>query len=423
MTGKTRGRSAGKGLTETGRMFRLAGAVALVSGAIGAAGITSGLSAREQGQHPQQVQDQGLVITAPVCESADKASLVPGSGALFGVNLDPQAKTLTDLARDLGRKPAVSVAFSRFPYSATEKTALDQAAEQTRANGWIMMLTLEPASGLNTITPESAAALAADLSAYNANGVPVIVRFGQEMNGSWHPWAQQPARYIEAFRTIADAVHAKVPGSAMMWAPNYGGGYPFSRGQYEAQTGSQDFAALDTDADGALTVNDDPYAPYYPGDDAVDWVGISLFHWGTAYPWGVNDLPEANKFADQLTGSYVGANADDRPLPDFYRVYAQDHGKPLAITESAAVFAPELGGQDELAIKQAWWTQLFDPTTANRFPQLKMINWFEWDKEETEVNARVDWTVTKTPEIRGAFTAALPDWLHFGPGPSCAPAP
>ncbi len=28
----------------------------------------------------------------------------------------------------------------------------------------------------------------------------------------------------------------------------------------------------------------DPYAPYYPGDAATDWVGMSLFHWGSGYP-------------------------------------------------------------------------------------------------------------------------------------------
>jgi len=53
-----------------------------------------------------------------------------------------------------------------------------------------------------------------------------------------------------------------------------------------------------------------------------------------------------------------------------------------------------------------------------------MINWFEWDKYEVEVHARVDWTATKVPAVRTAFTAQLPRWLRFGhPGPGCyAPA-
>jgi hypothetical protein len=72
-----------------------------------------------------------------------------------------------------------------------------------------------------------------------------------------------------------------------------------------------------------------------------------------------------------------------------------------------------------LRIKQAWWGQLFDPATAARFPQLKMISWFEWDKDEEEVKGRVDWTVTNSPTVRDAFIAALPAWLRYGPAEPC----
>ncbi|WP_308930067.1 hypothetical protein [Arthrobacter sp. SLBN-112] len=50
---------------------------------------------------------------------------------------------------------------------------------------------------------------------------------------------------------------------------------------------------------------------------------------------------------------------------------------------------------------------MFSAQTHAQFPNLKMINWFEWDKDEAEVKGRVDWTVTSTPAIRDAFTAAL----------------
>ena len=93
----------------------------------------------------------------------------------------------------------------------------------------------------------------------------------------------------------------------------------------------------------------------------------------------------------------------------------------MAIPESAALFAPGAGGAAELDIKRAWWEQLFSPDLATEFPQLKMINWFEWDKNEVEVKGRVDWTVTNTPAVREAFTAALPDWFRYGPAQSCRP--
>lgn len=397
------------------------GIVALLAAGIGGAGIYTGLA----GQQGQQKQQPGLTLEtaapAQICQATDRASLVPASGALFGVNLDWHAKSLREYAFDLGHKPAVSVAITGFPYTDEERTDLQRDVVQIRGNGQMMLLTLEPADGLSAVTDESARVLADDLAEFNDDGVPVIVRFAEEMNGSWYPWAQQPARYVEAFRILADAIHTHAPGSAMMWAPIYGGGYPFSDGEYAAKRGTPEFTTLDTDSDGSLTINDDSYAPYYPGDDAVDWVGMSLFHWGSQFPYGENELPEPGKFANELTGNYRGAGGDDTPLADFYQVYGVAHGKPVAIPETAALFNPGAGGEAELAIKQAWWSQVFDPATATRFPQLKMINWFEWDKDEDEVKGRVDWNVTNNLEVRKAFAAALPDWLHYGPQQSCRP--
>lgn len=397
--------------TELRRAFVLPAVIGLA--VIGVAGVNFANGLAEQKAQPGS--------SVKTCEVLPRAALAPDAGALFGVNLDWHSKPLPTFAKDLGHKPAVSVSFTGFPLTAKDEDDLRRAVEQIRADGHMMLLTLEPHDGLSTVTEETATALAKDLAEFNDDGVPVVVRFAHEMNGSWYAWSQQPQKYKEAFQTLAKAVHANAPGSAMMWAPNYGGGYPFAGGEFEAKPGTPEFPALDTSGDGALTMDDDAYAPYYPGDEAVDWVGMSLYHWGSTYPWGENELPEPNKFADQLTGDYKGANGDDSLLPDFYGVYGTQHGKPVAIPETAALFAPGSGGESENVIKEAWWSQLFSPTTHQEFPQLKMINWFEWDKDEVEVKGRVDWTVTNTPELREAFTAALPDWFRYGPEASCQP--
>lgn len=41
-----------------------------------------------------------------------------------------------------------------------------------------------------------------------------------------------------------------------------------------------DCLALDTNNDNNISMADDMYTPYYPGDDAVDWVGMSITHQG-----------------------------------------------------------------------------------------------------------------------------------------------
>lgn len=357
----------------------------------------------------------------PVCEPT--RPLAPKDGILAGVNLDWEHETLEQYAANLGSRPAVTVTFTDFPMSDTDQKNVDAAFEQIRANGGTMLLTLEPKQGLASVTSEKADELASALARFNNAGVPVIVRFAHEMNGSWYPWGQQPAAYVAAYQRVAEAVHTKAAGTAMMWAPNYGGGYPFSGGKYEAVTGSPDFAALDTDKDGAITGSDDPYAPYYPGDNAVDWVGMSLYHWGNTYPWGANVIPEPGKFLQQLTGTYNGAGGNDLAVPDFYADYGTARNKPVAIPETAALTVASGEGADVLAIKEAWWGQLFDPAIPKDYPALKMINWFEWDKNEVEVKATVDWTATKDPLVREAYTAALPDWFTFAETPEkCTPA-
>jgi len=361
--------------------------------------------------------------TLGACGGTPRLSLAPAANeTYFGVNLDWDHDSPATVASRLGRGPALYVAFAPFPLEGSAAGYIDSIAAGLVAQRAALMLTLEPNDGLGSVTRASAGALAGRAAAYNRDGVPVFLRFAHEMNGSWYAWGQQPTAYIEAFRTVAAAVHAAAPATAMVWAPSYGGGYPFTGGKYAAQPGPAVAHLLDTDGDGTLSMHDDPYLPYYPGDDVVDWVGMSLYHWGSTYPWGNNQLPEPGKFTAMLTGTYKGTIGDQSMLPNFYDVYANRHGKPVAITETAALYAPGKPG-DELAIKRAWWQQVFDPATLAMFPHLAMINWFEWDKYETEVSAEVDWAVIDEPSLARAFAASLPKSLLWaGAVPVCGGA-
>lgn len=359
-------------------------------------------------------------VPAAISSSCPTPARPTGSrnGVLFGVNLDWGRERLTAYAAHLGHHPAVAVSFAGIPFTATDRKNILGAAAQVRAQGATLLLTLQPTAGLSSVTDAALTELRSVLTRINHSGVPVIVRFAHEMNGSWYPWGEQPAEYVAAFRRVAAAVHA-APSSATMWAPNYGGGYPFAGGAFQVKRGTADYTALDTNRDGVVNGHDDPYAPYYPGDAAVDWVAMSLYHWGNTYPWGANVIPEPNKFAQQLTGTYNGAGGNDLAVPDFYTVYGVQHGKPVAIAETAALVNTARDSSNGLAIKQAWWEQVLAPDVPERFPDLKMINWFEWDKYESEVNAKVDWAVTDSPAQRAAFRKHLPTWLDFGHGPTC----
>jgi hypothetical protein len=365
---------------------------------------------------PSGIEPTGTSLRPPPSTAPGAARLEPADGTYFGMNLDWANDSVAEVSERLGVTPMVWVQFVAFPLDDGGTANLNTFIEQVAGVGGIGLITLEPNDGLASVTPEAAEQLAALLADYwTDHGVPTFVRFAHEMNGSWYPWAQQPTAYIAAFETVATAVHAHAPASAMIWAPNEGGGYPFTGGQFAAQPGTDEFAALDTNADGKVNGQDDPYAPYYPGDEAVDWVGMSLYHWGNTYPWGENELPPSAKFAAVLTGEPIVEHAEGGSVPDFYATYADGHDKPLAIIETAALYDPAVStGPTEAELKTAWFTQVFSTQTRDAFPRIRMINWFEWRKEEAEVGRVIDWRLAADADLARSLLAGVPDgWLRF----------
>jgi hypothetical protein len=358
--------------------------------------------------------------TSANLSGATPIRIPPVGHAYFGVQLSWDVDSPSHYVARLGRRPAIYGDYVPFPLSATECQHVMVEARQAANQGGTLMLTVMPNQGLSTVTAATSRVLAQCLAQINAAGTPVIVRFAHEMNGSWYPWGQRPAQYRAAFRMVAAAVHHLAPGSAMMWAPNYGGGYPFNGGAYNARSHTSVFEQLDTNHDGRLNMQDDPYAPYYPGNDAVDWVGLTLYHWGNHWPWGANQVPERSRFLRAVLGTYSGLLGDERSLPNFYQIYAADRRKPLAIAETAALYNtnPAAGRSvSALAVKSAWWAQIFSPVIPRRLPLLHMVLWFEHIKPEVGVSVApgpIDWRVTVDPGVRAAFRHALPPWLVFG---------
>ncbi len=184
---------------------------------------------------------------APTVAERPDPQLVPAVGtAWFGMNLDWANDSVAGVSERLGETPSVWVQFVRFPLDDAARGNLQGFAEQVSAANGIALLTLEPHDGLASVTPAASEELATMLDGYWTElGMPTIVRFAHEMNGSWYPWGQQPAAYVEAFGTVADAIHRLAPASAMAWAPNEGSGYPFDGGPYASNDPS-----LDTDGNG-----------------------------------------------------------------------------------------------------------------------------------------------------------------------------
>jgi hypothetical protein len=351
-------------------------------------------------------------LAAPGDSEAHALRVPPPGRVLYGVQLDWHHETPSDYASRLGRHPSLYGEYVRFPFTPDIKARITGHVEEVAQLDGGLLLTLMPEDGLESVTPAAIRDLVETASGWTKH-VPLLIRFGHEMNGSWYAWGQKPNRYVNTFRRIANAIHARVPGAAMVWAPNDGSGYPFPNGPYSVHPGTAALHRLDTDHDRRLTLADDPYAPYYPGSRYVDWVGLTLYHFGYRWPWNRNEVPEPGAFAAKLTGTYSGNGGDQRAVPNFYRLYAADTGKPMLITETSALHVPSKPGASNLRIKRTWWRQLFDPRLPERFPMLKGVLWFEYDKFEYGAERDVQWAATYRPSLRRAFRRTLPSWLVF----------
>ncbi len=171
---------------------------------------------------------------------------------------------------------------------------------------------------------------------------PVMLRFAQEMNGTWYPWSEQRngnrrGEFVAVWRYLHDRFEALGATNVQwVWSP--------------------------------VARRLDPSE--YPGDRYVDVVGLSGFNGGDALDW-----TGWRSFAAIFGGS-LETLARIAPL------------KPVQISE---VSSAELGGD-----KARWITDMF--ATLGDHPAVKSLLWFDLRKQ-------TDWRVDSSPRSAAAFAA------------------
>lgn len=132
-------------------------------------------------------------------------------------------------------------------------------------------------------------------------------------------------------------------------------------------------------------------------------MGLTLYWFGQQWPWGENEVAAASPFTGPLTGTYSG-HVDETGAPDFYTAFAVGHNRPLAISETAALYnASNASDASELSIKSAWMDQVFGPANGKAFPKLKVVNWFDHEEFEQESYGLTDWRATYNRDVGQAF--------------------
>jgi len=209
----------------------------------------------------------------------------------------------------------------------------------------------------------------ADLGAWadqaNAFGTPLIVEYGTEVNGDWNPWSAPynggldvgPAKFRAAYRHIVELMRPRAPN--ITWALHYAG---------------QSFPGGDP--------RNVP-AAYYPGDDVVDWVGIS------AYGSERSNDTRCNSFRSLV----------DDILPQLRAATAT---KPLFIFEFGNT------STDPDCPAGPWVRDAFADLLGGRWPELRGFCW--WQQKFVDGPSKggtTDYLVQDDPEVQAAFRDAL----------------
>lgn len=185
---------------------------------------------------------------------------------------------------------------------------------------------------------------------------PVIVRFAPEMNGNWLPWGSlytTPREYIKTYRYVVDIFKANnVQNVSWMWSPN------------------------------VVNENED-LLDYYPGDEYVDWVGLSGFNWG-----GLESFNEWRSFEDIYSNSLSQLT---------------DLNKPIALAEFGTVES-----KTDRNAKSDWILHSFNIMKTD-YPQIKLVNW------SNDMSFGIyDWRINTSANSLRAFRKAVSDNYYLG---------
>lgn len=280
-------------------------------------------------------------------------------GVLFGATADGGIRS------ELENESAILV---YLEYGDTYFDYIERILEEAQQKGKAVELALNvPGQGsqIPTILQQSDYASSVAQMVAKYPDVPVFLRFGAEMN-IWDNRAD-PAQFQQAFRMVADIFHSQAPNAAMVWSVN--------------SVSSWD-----------IEMND-----YYPGDEYVDWVGVSLYC--RKYFLGRNDWSDEEKFNEVVFQS--GNSADPvKALDEVIRKYGDR--KPIMLAESGASHYTNTLGEDSTAWAVTYLKKIYE-YIPRVYPQVKAIFYFD----KTIPSESFDYALSSNSTLAAEYTTLV----------------
>ena len=284
-------------------------------------------------------------------------ALEPSGGVLLGAyaegdkNLhdpyDPNKFYMDTFPAAAGKDAAAYLIYLPYGESITKYNShIRRAAEK----GKFLQVSLEPHGGLSQVNGHDGYLVKLAKEMENC-GCLVMLRFAGEMNEVSSDWHCEPSEYIEKFRIVADIFHEYAPDVPVVWAPNF---YP-----------------------------EDNMDDYYPGDDYVDYVGVSSY--------------QGHQPVTDPLGQGVDRSRWSSQLDRLYSLYS--HKKPIIIVEGAASYTDNNGNDiTEYACRQ---TKDFLTYLPIKYPNVKMFFAYVSD------SPRKKYALTTNSEYHKAFSKAV----------------
>ena len=279
------------------------------------------------------------------------AKYEPTSGVYIGAFIGSESKYKTsafswnngnefdDFNAVTEKKHAMYLDYGSYGNDLTE--SFQTKVSEIKATGGAMQIAYEPGE-LKSVTREGIVLYAKELA---DTKIPIFLRYASEMNGDWVPWGGNPKEYIQNWRMVHDVMEEYADNVVMVWSPSE---MP-KNGMFD----------------------------YYPGDEYVDWVGLSVYN-----------AQFANGDTSQPTDEINPLDA----LDYIYEEYADR--KPIMVSEYAA--SHEAGRyeerQDTSSFAKTKMTQLYEGIKL-KYPRVKAINWFSQNSYRQSVSARTNYSL------------------------------